>query len=84
MSIASLILGICSIVAAVFGLGFPIGAIAGIVGIIMGIYGKKDPEKAGMAKAGFICSIIGTILSLLFVVLCASCLGGIGAIGSLY
>lgn len=82
MGVGSLVLGIISIVAAVFGLGIPIGAICGIIGIILGVLGKKDPEKAGMAKAGLVCSIIGLILSVIFIIACASCLGTAGILSS--
>ena len=71
MAVGSLVLGIVSIVFAVFGLGFPVGAVCGIIGIILGVLGKKDPEKAGLATGGFVCSIIGTVLSLMFIILCA-------------
>lgn len=83
MAVASLVLGIVAIVADVFGLGLPVGLIAGVVGIILGVLGKKNPEKAGMAKAGLICSVIGVILSLLFIILCASCLGSAGILSAL-
>ena len=83
MAIVSLVLGIVSIVSAVFGLGIPVGVLCGIIGIITGILGKKNAEKAGLAQAGFVCSIIGTILSLAFVILCAGCLGAMGVLGSM-
>ena len=75
MGIASLVLGIISIVIGVFSAGSLgwIGAIFGIIGIIMGIQGKKIPEQAGMAQAGFVCSIVGTILCLLTYIACISC-----------
>ena len=50
------------------------GAIFGIIGIIMGIQGKKIPEQAGMAQAGFVCSIVGTILCLLTYIACIACI----------
>lgn len=83
MAVASLVLGIVAIVAGFFGLGFPVGALCGIVGIVLGVLGKKNVEKAGIAKAGFICSIIGTVLSLLFFIACASCVGGLAGLSLL-
>ena len=52
---AILVLGILSILCC---------APCGIVSLIMYLTGKNNilPEKAGMAKAGFICSIIGIVL----------------------
>lgn len=83
MAVASLVLGIISIVFAVIGLGLPIGFICGVVGIVMGILGKKDMAKASMAKAGFICSIVGTALSILTLIACTACIGTAGLAGGL-
>ena len=62
MGIASLVLGIISIVMACSAAGSlrtGLALIIGIIGIVLGIQGKKIPDQAGMAQAGFICSIIG-------------------------
>lgn len=82
MAVASLVLGIISLVFAFIGLGW-LGGIIGIVGIILGALGRKDPAKKGMATAGLVCSIIGTILGLALWIACALCLGSVGALGSL-
>ena len=47
----------------------------GIVGIIIGIQAKDLPDQAGYAKAGFICSVVGTALSLLTFIACVACAG---------
>ena len=53
MGIASLVLGIISIICGLFLTGFQwVGAIVGIVGIILGAAAKKNPEKKGIATAG--------------------------------
>ena len=79
MGIASLVLGIISIVIGVFSAGSLgwVGAIIGIIGIVLAIQGKKIPEEASLAQAGFICSIIGTILCLLTYIACVACVGGL-------
>lgn len=79
MAVASLVLGIIAIVIGLFSAGSLgwLGAIAGIIGIITGVQGKKDPEHKDLAKAGFVCSIIGTILCLLMYVACMACVGGL-------
>ncbi|MDO5388674.1 MAG: hypothetical protein Q4F63_05510 [Clostridia bacterium] len=77
MAVASLVLGIVSIVFTVFtagALGW-LGAIIGLIGVILGAMAKKDPEKKGMATAGFVCSIIGLVLGLILYVACAACVG---------
>lgn len=82
MAVASLVLGIVSIVFTVFtagALGW-LGAIIGLIGVILGAMAKKDPEKKGMATAGFVCSIIGLVLGLILYVACAACAGA--AIGT--
>lgn len=80
MGVASLVLGIISIVLAVFTsvlLGW-LGAILGIIGIILGALARKNNKEDSLAKAGFVCSIVGTILSVLFYAACAACIGTAG------
>lgn len=82
MAVASLVLGIISLVVGVFVSGFGwIGSILGIVGIILGAVARKNgpEEKAGIAKAGLVCSILGTILGLLLYVACVACVGGLAS-----
>ena len=72
LAIASLIVGIASIV---LSYAFVIPAlIVGIVGIVLGSKARKECP-CGMATAGFVCSIVGTVLSGLLLV-CVAC--GIG------
>jgi Domain of unknown function (DUF4190) len=71
LATAGLVVGIVSILApilcGVFSL--PIG----IVGIILSIMGRNQARERGlptnMATAGLICSIVGTVLALLFAIL---------------
>lgn len=79
MAVASLVLGIISLAFGAFGSGLQwVGAILAIVGIILGAK-NNNPEKAGMAKAGKVCSIIGLILCLVMFVACIACAGAIGS-----
>lgn len=80
MGVASLVLGIIALVAGFLGMGFPVGTVCGLIGIILGALGRRNPERAGIATAGLVCSIIGFIFSIIFFVACASCLGAIGAL----
>ena len=79
MAVASLVLGIISVVFGVFLSSFAgwIGAIIGIIGIILGALGMKNPEKHGIATAGLVLSIIGTILSLLIYIACVTCVASL-------
>lgn len=80
MAVASLVLGIVSVVGSFFGAWALLGLIAGIVGIVLAVKGKKIPAKKGMATAGLVLSIVGTSLSgLMFV--CAACV--LGTAGSI-
>ncbi len=85
MAVASLVLGIISVVIAVLFAGWQwIAAILGLVGVILGALGRKNPEKKGIATAGLVLSIIGLVLGLLFYIACVACVGTLaGAAGAL-
>ncbi len=74
MAVAALVLGIVSLVFTIIpGLQF-IGAIVGLIGIILGVLGRKkakaDNQPTGTATAGFVMSIIGTVLSAIMYIAC--------------
>ncbi len=56
-------------------LGFPMGPLLSILGIVFGVIGnneiKKNPgmQGAGMAKAGIICGIVSLVLWVVGIVL---------------
>lgn len=77
MAVASLVLGIISIVFSFFGGVNLLGGILGIIGIILGALSRKDEAKKGMGTAGLVCSIIGTILCLIFYIACVACLASL-------
>ena len=85
-SIAGLVLGIVSAVIAWWGIYLSIVAlVCGIVGIILAIKGKKMAKEAGaptgIATAGLVLSIIGTVLAGIGFItcgLCALCAKGVG------
>ena len=81
LAVVSLVLGIVAIVFSFIGLGW-LGLIIGIVGIVLGVMAKKK-NPTGMAKAGLICSIIGTVLCALIFIACIACVGAIGTASSL-
>ncbi len=80
MAVASLVLGICSLVFPFIGLGW-LSMLLGIVGIVLGALGKKNDEKKGMATAGIVMSIIAVALGLLSWIACAACVGGLAELG---
>ena len=65
LSIASLVLGICSIVLWWF---FGLGIVLGILAVVFGVKARRRTPN-GMATAGLVTGIIGLSLSVLFVVL---------------
>ena len=75
MAVASLILGIISIVISFFSAFGWVGVIVGIFGIIFGAVNKNE-AKAGVAKGGIVCSIIGVVLSAILFIACVACVGG--------
>ena len=83
MGIASLILGIIAIIvdAATAGTFGWLGVVLGIVGIVLGALGrKKDPEHAGVATGGLVCSIIGLVLGLALYIACVACVAGFASL----
>ena len=79
-AIAALVLGIVSIVFSFF-LQW-LGLILGIVGIILAVIAKKK-NPTGMAKAGLVLSIIGTVFCALLFIACVACIGAVGTAGGL-
>ena len=74
MAVASMVLGIVSIVFSfIGGLNF-VGLVVGIVGLVLGILAKKK-APSGMATAGIVLSIIGIALTLVVLIACAACFG---------
>ena len=64
---AALVIGIIlSMVMALF--AAVIAVVLGIIGIVFGIKGRNDAERQGMATAGLVLSILGTILSVLRII----------------
>ena len=87
MPTAALIVGICSLVAAIaggaIGIGhyvaaivlLALGLIGGIVGIVLSAQTiKKVPEKKGMGVGGLITSIIAVIYSVISLIACIACI----------
>ena len=80
MVVASLVLGILSVALNWVLCWLPIVSqiicmVLGIIAIVLGVIGmKKFPDKKGMAIAGFILGIIGTLYGLIALLAC-----GIGA-----
>lgn len=83
MAIASMVLGIASIVCLCIN-GY-IAIICAIVGLVLGIMNNKKHTKSKMATAGIVCSIITLALWVVLLILGAigiAALGGLSALAS--
>lgn len=75
MAVASLVLGIFSILFAFTGPISIIGVILGAVGIVLGALARKS-EPSDMATGGLVTSIVGCAMALLFNLACVACIMG--------
>ena len=81
-AVASLVLGILSVVCWFFNVFAFIGVICGIVGLILASVAKKNGFVGGVRTAGLVLSIIGLVGSGIIFVACIACAGAIGAAGA--
>ena len=79
MGVASLVLGIVSIIFTFTGPASWVGFIVGIIGIILGAAARKN-EPNGIATGGLVCSIIGTVLCGIGFLACVACVGSLSAL----
>lgn len=73
-AVASLVLGIISLVTMFTGTFAIVGVVLSIIGLILGIKSKKD-NPSGMATAGIVLSIIALVLTALTFLACVACVG---------
>ena len=81
-AIASLVLGIVSVVCWFMSTLAFVGVITGIVGIVCASSAKKAGFDGGIRTAGFVLSIIGLAGSAIIFLACVACVGTLGALGS--
>lgn len=81
-AVASLVLGILSILCAFFGYSSILGLILGIVGVSLGAKARKI-SQTGIATGGFVCSLIGLIFCAVGLVCAVACVGALGMLGSM-
>lgn len=73
MSIAGMVLGIVSLVCRMRGWGIVFSFVCGIVGIIFSALALKGNKPGrGMAIAGLVCSLVGTVGVISFLILYSS------------
>ena len=67
LGVAALVMGILALL--MLCCFFPLAPVFGIIGIILYVIDHKN-SSSGISRAGFICSLIGTILSVLIIIFC--------------
>lgn len=87
MGVASLVLGIISLLASIgagaAGFGW-IGSICGVIAIILGAISRKNPEQKGLGTGGLVCGIIALSWGIIATIACVACLSSAaGAFSSL-
>jgi hypothetical protein len=90
MAVAGLILGILSLVGGSIPVAnqFPMW-LFGVLGIILSAVARSKAKRArqptGIATAGLVLSIIGTVFSFIFFLACAACVAGtVGSLGGFF
>ncbi len=81
-AIASLVLGIISVVLWWFGYSAIVSVILSIVGLILAGNSKKAGFVGGIRTAGFVLSLIGLIGGAIALVACVACTGLLAAAGA--
>lgn len=72
---------VCGIVGVLTGWLFGLGAILGIIAIVLSAQSKKAVGNNGMATAGLVLGIIAVVWGA-FYLLCTICIGGIACLGA--
>ena len=80
-AIASLVLGIISVVLWFFGYSSILSVVLGIIGVVMASKSKEEGYDENIRTAGFILSVIGVIGGAIFFVACVACVGMAGIAG---
>lgn len=82
MGVASLVLGIISLIISVFG-GFAAigwaGSLFAILAIVLGVIARKTPSTKGQGTAGLVCGIIALVWGIIATLACFACAGATAA-----
>lgn len=78
-AVAALVLGIIAAASCFFGMGAIVGLVCGIIGIVMSNKAKEAGNNEGIRKAGFVCSIVGTAIAGIALIIVISTVGFISS-----
>lgn len=76
-AITSLVLGVVSLLSCFTGIGAIIGLVTGIIGLIFASKAKKNAYIEAMQTGGFVCSLVGLIISAIILILSICLIGTI-------
>ena len=77
-AVASMVLGIISVVLWFFGYSAIVSVILGIIGLVLSSKAKEEGYDDNIRMAGFVLSLIGLIGGAFFFVACVACVGMLG------
>ena len=84
-AVASLVLGILSLICCFFAYSNILSIILGIIGLVLASTSKKYGYEGGIRTAGFVLSLIGLIISAFVFLACISCVGNtVGVLSMFY
>ncbi len=78
-AVASLVLGIISVVLWFFGYSAIISVILSIIGLVLAGNSKKAGFEGGIRTAGYVLSLVGLIGGAIFFIACVACVGAFGS-----
>lgn len=78
-AVASLVLGIISVVLWFFGYSAIISVILSIIGLVLAGNSKKAGFEGGIRTAGYVLSLIGLIGGAIFFIACVACVSVFGS-----
>ncbi len=81
-AVASMVLGIISVVLWWFGYSALVSVVLSIVGLVLAGNSKKAGFVGGARTAGVVLNVIGLIGGAIFFVACVACVGALGAVGA--
>lgn len=81
-AIASMVLGIVSVVLWFFGYSSIVSVILGVIGVVLASKSKEEGYDDSIRTAGFILSIIGVIGGAVFFVACVACVACVNMAGA--
>ena len=79
-ALAALILGIVAAASCFFGIGAVVGRVCGISGVVIAGEAQAGGNREGIREAGFICSVVGTVIAGLAFIIAIAAVGIMGVL----